>query len=169
MNVPIRQRPVRPQQFQPSSQPGAAGGVPMQPMIETNLRRDFFVYTITFSALAAGTTANGSIQMQNDADFEAQKLTFFADIAAAAQTEDSRVLPLVTLQVTDTGTGRQMFAAAVAIPAIMGDGRIPFILPTTKLFTRNASVAFQVSNFSAATAYNLRLNLIGAKIFKYGN
>jgi hypothetical protein len=50
---------------------------------------------------------------------------------------------------------------------VFGDGQIPFILPVTKMFSRNASVAFSVANYSAATTYNLRLLMIGAKIFKY--
>lgn len=129
--------------------------------------RDFFVYDIDFASLAADGQATGSIQVQADSDFELQKLTHFSDIAEAAQTEDSRVLPLVTLQITDSGTGRQMFNTPVPIPAIMGDGRIPFILPTTKLFSKNSSVSFTLSNYSAATTYNIRIQLIGAKIFTY--
>lgn len=130
-------------------------------------RRDFFVYDIDFAAIAPNGTANGQIQIQADADFELQQLTHFSDIAAAAQVESTRVLPLVTLQITDTGTGRQMFNAPVPIPALFGDGRIPFILPTTKMFSRNASVSFVLSNYDAAATYNVRLQLIGAKIFTY--
>lgn len=133
-------------------------------------RRDFFVYTVAFTGGAvvlAGAAAQSAIQIQSDSDFELTKFTMFADIALAAETEATRVLPLVTLQITDTGTGRQLFSSPVPIPAIMGDGRIPFILPVPKIFSANASVAIQVANFSAATDYGLRLCLIGAKIFTY--
>jgi hypothetical protein len=130
--------------------------------------RDFFVYELDFDAIAAaGGTATGQIQIQADSDFELQKLTHFSDVADAAQTESGRVLPLVTMQITDTGTGRNMFSAPVPIPALMGDGRIPFVLPTTKVFSRNASVSFVLSNYSADTIYNVKLQLIGAKIFTY--
>lgn len=129
--------------------------------------RDFFVYDIDFAALAPNGTANGQIQIQADSDFELQQLAHFSDIAAATETESSRVLPLVTIQITDTGTGRQMFNAPVPIPALFGDGRIPFVLPTTKMFSRNASVSFVLSNYDAAATYNIRLQLIGAKIFTY--
>lgn len=130
-------------------------------------RRDFFGYTLSFSALLAGSAAQGAIQIQADSDFELSKFTMFADIAAAAETEATRVLPLVTIQITDTGTGRSLFSSPLPIPAIMGDGRIPFILPVPKIFSANASVAVQVANFAVATDYNLRLCLIGAKIFTY--
>lgn len=131
-------------------------------------RRDFFVYPITFTGLAAGAADQGSIQIQADSDFELSKLTFFADIAAADQDESTRVLPLITVQITDSGTGRSMFSQPLPVPAIMGDGRIPFILPTPKIFSANASVQVAVQSFSAATDYNIRIALIGAKIFAYG-
>lgn len=130
-------------------------------------RRDFFSYTLSFASLLAGAASQGAIQIQADSDFELTKFTMFADIAAAAQTEASRVLPLVTIQITDTGTGRALFSSPLPIPAIMGDGRIPFILPVPKIFSANASVAVQVANFSVATDYGLRICLIGAKIFTY--
>lgn len=130
-------------------------------------RRDFFAYTILFEALANGGAAQGAIQIQADSDFELTKFTMFADIAEAIQTEATRVLPLVTVQITDTGTGRALFNAPIPVPAIMGDGRIPFILPVPKIFSANASVAIEVANFSAATTYNLRMALVGAKIFTY--
>lgn len=150
-------------------QPTAAQGAPsvMGSATRSDKRRDFFAYTITFDALLAGTSAQGSLQLQSDSEFELTKLTFMADIAAAAETEATRVLPLVTLQLRDSGTARNLFSAPVPIPSIMGDGRIPFILPVPKLFSPNASIAFEVANYSAATDYNLRLNLVGAKVFSY--
>lgn len=149
-------------------QRGGVPGMPQQPVATgPSKRRDFFGYTLSFSALAAAAAAQGAIQIQSDSDFELTKFTMMADIAAAAQTESTRVLPLVTLQITDTGTGRALFAAPLPIPAVMGDGRIPFILPVPKIFSANASVAIQVANFSAATTYNVRLCLLGAKIFTY--
>lgn len=132
-----------------------------------DVRRDFFVYSILFS-LNAGAATEGAILIQADSDFELQKLSMFATIAAAAQTEATRVLPLATVQLTDTGTGRSVFNAPAAIPALFGDGRIPFILPTTKVFSANASVTVAVANFSAATNYDtLRILLIGSKLFSY--
>jgi hypothetical protein len=174
MQAALRGRPIGAGDSSQASirrqQPGAPAGVMAPAPIEDRaqgFRRDFFVYTINFDALAAGAADQGAIQIQTDSDFELQKLTAFADIALAAQTADSRVLPLVTIQLQDTGTGRNLFNAPVAIPGLFGDGALPFILPTSKWFTRNASVAVQVANFSAATTYNLRVFLIGSKVFKY--
>lgn len=163
LRSPERFRGPRPDTLRP----GEAPRVIPQPE-QGRTRRDFYTYGINFLALAAGATANGAIAVEADSEFEVQKLAMFADIAAAVQTASTRVLPLVTIQITDTGTGRPMFSIPLPIPAIFGDGQIPFLLPTTKVFTKRASIAVAVVNFSAATTYNLRVVLIGSKIFTYG-
>lgn len=135
---------------------------------EPRMRRDFFVYGINFQAVAPQSSTQGAIQIQADSDFELQKLTFFADEALADETDSSRVLPLATIQLIDTGTGRQLFNTPIPIPAIMGDGKIPFILPTTKVYAANSSVTVAVANYSGTSTYGIRIALIGTKIFRYG-
>lgn len=129
--------------------------------------RKFAVYAANFSSLAAAASAEQTIQILADSHFELQKLSFFSDLAGGVQTQSSRVLPLVTIQITDTGTGEQLFNIPVPIPAIMGDGQIPFILPTTRVFDPSAAIIISLTNYSAATAYLTRVLLIGAKIYKY--
>lgn len=142
---------------------------PAQHVAETpqGVRRDFFAYGINFTALASAAADQAAFQIQADSDFELQKMTMFADIAAADEEEATRVLPLVTIQIQDTGNGRSLFAIPMPVSALFGDGRIPFILPTTKVFNANASVTVAVANYNAATTYNLRFVFIGSKIFKY--
>lgn len=130
--------------------------------------RKFAVYAANFTSQAAGASNEQTIQILADSHFELQKLSFFTDLAGAAQTQSSRVLPLQTIQITDTGTGEQLFNIPVPIPAIMGDGQIPFILPTTRVFDPSAAIIVSLTNYSAATAYLTRILLIGAKIYKYG-
>lgn len=127
---------------------------------------DAFTYEIDFAAIVAGATANGQVTIQADSDFKWLKACYFADLAAAAQTESSRVIPLCTVLITDGGSGRQLMSQAVPVTSIFGIGAIPFILPVPRIFTAKSTVAFQIVNFSAASTYGLRLSLIGAKIFK---
>lgn len=131
---------------------------------------DFFVYGVDFigGTLTAGTTVSGNIQIQADSDFKLIKLAQFADIAGAVETESSAVLPLCTIQMVDSGSGRQLFITPTAIPSIFGSGRLPFIMPIPRIFKARSNIAFTVANFSAATTYNLRLSLIGTKIFQMG-
>lgn len=130
---------------------------------------DFFVYEVDFTAgIAAGATGNGSFTVQADSDFKWLKACYFADIAVAAQTDSTRIIPLATVLITDQGSGRQLMSAAVPIPSIFGTGQIPFILPVPKIFAAKSTVGVSVVNFSAASTYNLRLSFIGVKLFKQG-
>lgn len=135
-------------------------------------RRDkqtFYIYPITFAALAAGGSASSTINIQSDADFFCYKTTYFADIAAAAQTDSSRVIPLVTVLITDTASDQQLMQAPVPVPAMFGTGEIPFILPAPHRFRASGTIGIQVTNFDAASAYNLRLMFIGFKMYLKGD
>lgn len=129
---------------------------------------DFYVYEEDFSGLAAGNTQNGAINIQADSDFVVEKLAYFADVAAAGQTESSRVVPLITVQITDTGSGRNFVENPAPIPSLFGDGRLPFVLPEPRLFFARSTVQIQVSNFDASQTYNLRLSFIGYKAYPLG-
>jgi hypothetical protein len=128
--------------------------------------QDFFIYEVDFLALAGLSTANGNIAIQADSDFKLLKMCYFADIAAAIQTEDTRVIPLCTCTITDQGSGRQLMSAFTPVPSIFGVGEIPFIMPIPRIFTARSIIAVAVTNLTAATTYNLRLSFIGAKLFK---
>jgi len=126
---------------------------------------EFFSYSILFTGIAAGGSSSGNINIQADSDFKIQKLTYFADIAAAAQTADTRVIPLATVLLTDSSSGRQLMDSAQPISNLFGTGEIPFILPTPKIFQARSTLTVQVNNFSTATTYTIRLSFIGAKLF----
>ena len=135
---------------------------------DATIDKDFYTYVEDFTALTSGSTDSGNVQIQADSDFALQKLTYHADIARAAQTDSTRVIPLVTLQIIDTGSGRNLFESAVLIPSIMGTGELPFILPTPRIFAARSTVTLNVANISAATDYNVSLYLVGYKIFRQG-
>jgi hypothetical protein len=146
--------------------------IPNQPP-PGNFANDFFVYEVdTLGPLPAGLAPAASqplsIVIQADSYFKLIKLAHFTDIAAAAQTESTRVVPLVNIQITDTGSGRQLFSAPTSMGALFGDGRLPFILPIVRVFQPSATVSIVLTNYSAATTYNVRLALIGIKSFMLG-
>ena len=128
--------------------------------------KDFFIYGIDFPSIVAGATATDNIQIQADADFEIQKLTQTSDIAGAAQTVSTQVVPLITVLIVDSGSGRQLMNVAVAVGSLFGDGRIPFILPTPRIIAARSNITFTMVNFSASTTYRIRLSLIGTKLFQ---
>lgn len=129
----------------------------------------FYTYTVTSLALAAAGIANPSLQIEANSDFWLHKMTYFADIAAAAQTQSTQVIPLVTILINDTGTGENLMNAAVPINSIMGmGGSLPFILPYPRKIAANSTLQITLTNFSAATTYNLRLAFIGVKDYPFG-
>jgi hypothetical protein len=133
-----------------------------------SIAKDFYIYEEDFDSVANGQSGTGNIAIQADSDFVIQKLSYFADIGGAAQTADNRVIPLMTVQLTDTGSGRQLFEEPVSIPALFGTGELPFILPTPKVLPARSTFQVDVANFSDSTTYRLRLSFIGYKLFNQG-
>jgi hypothetical protein len=136
----------------------------MQPI--TYQSKDFFVYALSFSALAAGTNATQNLTIQADSDFILQKLTYEADLAAAAQTDSGRIIPLCSVLIVDSGSGRQSMNIAAGLTTLFGTGQIPFILPQPKVFLAQSNISVTLANISAATTYNIRLSFIGVKGFR---
>ncbi len=128
-------------------------------------RRDFYTYTAAVAAIAVGANANAVINIEADADFILQKLTFYADIAGAAQLSGTRIIPNVEIQITDTGSGRQLMSNPVPVPAIFGTGELPFILPNPRLFRKNSTIQIAFTSFEAAITPDVFLAFIGYKIY----
>lgn len=135
------------------------------PVSSRYVARDFFVYNTVHSLVAAGTSNTQTIQINADSDFQIEKLTFFADITAAGQTANSRVIPLATVLLVDTGSGRQFSDQAVPIASLFGTGEIPFVLKQPKILMARTSLSVTVANFEAADTYTIRLSFIGSKLF----
>lgn len=127
----------------------------------------FSVYTHDRFVLNAGLSSVQSIQIDKDADFEVQALGYFADVAAAAMQDSTRVLPLVSLNITDGQSQRTLFRKPVALPAIAGYQGLPFILPQRFLYVANSVIELTYTSFVAAgTNYGLQLALIGRKLYQ---
>jgi len=131
---------------------------------ETDLL-DWYVYNVEFLLLASGAQATANVAIEADANFILVKLSGFASIADAAQTYQNRVVPLVTLQITDTGSGRNLLNGNTAWSNIVGWGEIPYILPIRRKFKANSTIRVQAINFDTAATYDLRLSFSGIKDF----
>jgi len=137
-------------------------GAPPPPRV---IAEDYYIYSIRFQALTAGATQNGFIQIEADSDFLIQKLAYASFIGGDAVQVQTQDVPLVTTTIVDTGSGRQLMNAPIPIPSFFGDGRLPYILPTPKLFTKNSRINVNVFNFGDEDYDNLWLNFEGKKIF----
>jgi len=126
----------------------------------------FYSYSVNFAALASGQNDTASFNIEADSDFRLEEISYFADVAQAIQTDASRVIPLINLLITDTGSGRQFMNADQPIFNIAGSGERPFILPEAKLFPKRSTVLVKATNFSAGTTYNTVISFIGTKIYQ---
>lgn len=130
--------------------------------------KDFYVYGARFQAVAAGIAQTSTINIEADSDFVLVKMALFGDLAGAVQTDSTRVIPLGTLQLLDTGSGRNLFSTPIPVDSIFGNGQLPFVLPIPREFKAKASIQLTFTNFSAATTYtNVWASLIGYKQFYY--
>lgn len=126
---------------------------------------DFFVYQVNFLALAAGASNTANFVIDADSDFLLSKLTMQADIADAAQTSSTRVVPLANIVINDTGSGRNLMDTAVPLSNLFGIGELPFILPRKRVIGSRSVVNITLTNTSAASQYNIRLSFVGEKAF----
>lgn len=127
---------------------------------------DFFVYSAVISSIAAAANASATITIEADASFFATKLTIFTNTTALGAISSSTiVIPLVTMQITDNGSGRNLFNQATAIPCISGDGGLPYIIPIRRMFRANSSILLSFANFSAAQTYRLDVAFSGIKVW----
>lgn len=131
-----------------------------------NSDQDYYTYATSFASIGAGVEQSQSINIETDAEFTAIKVGVAAHIAGAAQTAETRVLPLVNLSVNDAGSGRNLQNTPIPIMLLSGDGSLPFILPKPRVFQGNATINITIANYSAATTYSdLVVALIGYKTF----
>ena len=128
--------------------------------------RDPFSYVITFASIAAAANSTETVNIQADSDFLIQAQNYMVDIAAAIQTDSSRVIPIATVLMTDTGSGRQLMDNEQPLSSIFGTGMEPYVLPQPKLMSARSSLSVKVTNTSASTTYtSLKLSFIGVKLF----
>lgn len=133
-------------------------------MTDENGRRyipDYFIYRTPPTSLAASASATAQISINAEGDFVLTKMSYAADVAGAAQTDSSRVIPLVNVSLTDSGSGRNLQNFPVPISTMAGSEGLPFNLPVPRVFKANSNLSITFTNSSAATTYNVTLCLIG--------
>lgn len=111
------------------------------------------------------------VKIDTDGDFECKRLVCFMNRDGSPQTEETRNIPTgVLFNIRDNATGRTLFNGFADTGEIFGDGRVPFVLPTTHFFRRGgqaqilyAPAAQQGPDFDNGTLW---LIMVGAKHFK---
>lgn len=129
---------------------------------------DWFVYDASFGNIAAAASVPISVAVQADSDFELQKLAVFGFINGVTEPPPDNILLPMLLQITDSGSGRQLFSAATPVNNVAGNGKLPFILPVPRIFLAKSSIQLTMTSIAPASTYNqIHVSLIGRKIFKF--
>jgi hypothetical protein len=130
---------------------------------------EFFVYQFPeLAPFTAAATLQAQVVIQANTAFEMREIVYFWNLANAAFTESTRPVPNVTLQLQDSGSGKNLFSAPVPLGSVASYGearRRAQIWP--RVFAPNSTINATVTNFDAAVATGrLRLTLIGRHLYK---
>jgi hypothetical protein len=138
--------------------------------------QEFFTYLIGQRIDENGATLSFNEQddivfFHTDADFELKRLVMFGSLDETNQTESSRFIPNFNFNLRDNSTGRTLFNGFASTAELFGDGRIPFVLPTSHFFRRGGQAQILYDLTDPGTDFGnalVWLGLVGAKHFERG-
>lgn len=128
--------------------------------------RDFFVYGVDFLSIAAGGSATQTFTVQNDSDFLIVACTA-TTVDPADEGTDFVNRAALTIQFTDSGSGRQLQNRAQGFPNVVGTGELPAYWPFPKFVDRASDFSTTIANNDPTDAVRVRLSFLGFKIFSY--
>lgn len=133
---------------------------------------DYFWYAVSVSGIVStAPTASATVNLDADSYFYCVALTSVSQIQTgglgAAYTESTAPLPLVTLNIQDSATGKSLMNTPLLIPGFTGDGKRPYRFVRPRVFNPNASVqlSFNGSQMAAGTTYGIQIILHGYKVY----
>lgn len=134
-------------------------------------RRDFYAYQAAVNTLAGtvGAQLQDIISIEADANFYLTKMAATGLIGDAAPTAAPfGVIPAVSVQINDTGSGRNLFNEPVPLASIGGQAGLPFVLDYPRLVQRNSTLQVTFANLSTQAYSDIFLTLIGFKVYPGG-
>lgn len=126
--------------------------------------KEGFNYFASAIPLAALGTVVATVAIQNDSDFLWVDLTGAARDPAALQTVFPN--PAVTIQINDSGSGRNVFQQPQDWVAVVGTAQLPGEFAYPYLAEMGGTLTVTLQNL-AAQAYDIRLALRGFKVFQW--
>lgn len=132
-----------------------------------NRAREYFVYRTNFTGtnqLAAGGAGTVTFSVQSDSDFLLTEINFRTNADGTPETAIDR--PGITMQLNDTGSGRNLFQGAVPIDTVAGYGQRTYHLPWFFFINRASVISVELNNLVAGTAYDVRIIFGGVKLFQ---
>jgi hypothetical protein len=125
---------------------------PKNPSKTILVARDLFTYKAEAASLAAGAELTDVIDFQADSSFVWLKTTYLVD-NDTTQTPTTLIIPNLTVNLFDTGSGRNLQNSPMPISAIAGRGDLPYILPVPRVFQPKSSLSVTFANINTVDQY----------------
>jgi hypothetical protein len=112
---------------------------------------DYFVYPFNAGSVTTTTPIAVTQQIQQNTVFEWVKSSCYGLITSPTEPySDANILP-ITIQVQDSVSGRNLFYAPLPINTVAGNGKQPYILPTSRFFQAMGTITVTFANISPNT------------------
>ncbi len=118
-----------------------------------------FDYAFASVAIPANSSSSVSIVIDSDADFEMDSLVYFAypTDSPSSQTAADRYIPLVTINIQDTGTSEYIFSQQIPIDTVCGTAGFPGKLRKPRVFASRSNVTLY---YTSVQASNVTLSVV---------
>lgn len=124
-------------------------------------------YNLTFTGLAAGTSATQTLNIAANADFIITNIHHRANVAAAGQNVSTKVAPLVRMLVTDSGSNEQFTNSAVDLENYSTNGNIINYLPYPRIVSGRSTLTVQLTSYEASQTLGIDVFFEGVLVRAY--
>lgn len=124
-------------------------------------------YNLTFTGLAAGTSATQTLNVAANADFIITNVHHRANVAAAGQNVSTKVAPLVRMLVTDSGSNEQFTNSAVDLENYSTNGNIINLLPYPRIVSGRSTLTVQLTSYEASQTLGIDIFFEGVLVRAY--
>lgn len=124
-----------------------------------------FDYAFASIAIPSNSSGSTSIVIDSDADFEMDSLVYFAYPTndPSPQTAANRYIPIITINIQDTGTSEFIFSQQIPIDTVCGTAGFPGKLRKPRVFASRSNVTLYYTN-TQNTDVTLSVVLRGRKL-----
>lgn len=124
-------------------------------------------YNLTFSSLAAGTSATQIVNIAANADFIMTGLHHRANVAAAGQNVSTKTAPLARILITDSGSNEQFTNSAVDLENYSTNGNIINKFDYPRIVSGRSTLTVQLTSYEASQTLNIDVFFEGVLVRAY--
>ena len=124
-------------------------------------------YNLTFSSLAAGTSATQTVNIAANADFIITGLHHRANVAAAGQNVSTKTAPLARILITDSGSNEQFTNSAVDLENYSTNGNIINKFDYPRIVSGRSTLTVQLTSYEASQTLNIDVFFEGVLVRAY--